>query len=255
MSKVQFNLLPDVKLEYNRTKHLEKTVVRLSLLAGVVSLAIFLTMLLMVNVVQKRQMDNSSKAVDAASQKLKAIPGIDQIITVQSQLQALSQLHQSKHALSQIFVYLPEITPADVSINKLDIDTTQSTMIISGTANSQQAVNTFVDTLKTTTYAIPDVKDQKGCSSASGQWNNDKKVCSQTAFPSVVESSFSINPTNAGYTINLQYDTKLFANNLVDTQGKAVSLDLSVKQTNPPSRLNDPASTLFNSSQTSTEGR
>jgi len=237
MAKVQFNLLPDVKLEYNRTQRVKSLVYTISTIALVASLIIFLLMLFMVDVVQKRQMNDAGKQVDSASQKLKAISGIDQIITIQNQLQALPKLHQSKHAVSRIFVYLPQITPTNVSINKLDLDEGQSTMVISGSANSQQAVNTFVDNLKSATYIVN---------------SQDKPTA---AFPSVVESAFIINSGNVGYTINLNFDPNLFASNLTDKDGKAIAPKITVNQSSSAANPKDPASTLFNSTQTSTEGR
>lgn len=237
MSKIQFNLLPDVKLQYNRTQRIKKLVFRISIMAVVASIVIFLLMLFTVDVLQKKQMDDAGQAVDQASKQLKDIPEIDQIITIQNQLLALTKLHQSKHAVNRIFTYLPQITPADVSINKLDLDITLTKMTIGGTANSQKAVNTFVDNLKQTTYIV------------------NPKDSAAPAFPSVVESAFNINQTNVGYTISLVFDPKLFANDLVDSSGKTLTPKVSIYQTSASSNLKDPASTLFNSSQTSTEGR
>jgi Tfp pilus assembly protein PilN len=230
MSKVQFNLLPDIKLAYNKAQATKRRVTSIAYTASAISLALFLLLIITVDVVQKKQLNDSAKEVDTASKQLRAVPQIDNIITVQSQLKSLSQLHQSKHVTSRIFTYLPQLTPSDVTINKLDLDLKQGTMVISGTANSQHSVNTFVDTLKVAQYKVN---------------SSDTPV---TAFPSVVESGFSINPASIGYTINLQVDLKLFANNLLDANGKPQTPQLIVKKTSTGSQ--NPSNTLFNSTQT-----
>lgn len=212
MSKVQFNLLPDLKLEYNKAQRLRKTVNSAAVLMTLVSIGILLLLLLSVEVVQKKQMSDAGKELDKVSKQLNSIPELNTIVTVQNQLQALSGLHESKHATSRVFVYLPQLTPAGVSINKLTLDLSQQTLVIGGQADSQKTVNAFVDTLKATTFKVTD---------------QDKAA---RAFPSVLESGFTINPTNINYTINMTLDPKLFANNLKDSQGQPAAPKLSIPQ-------------------------
>lgn len=107
-------------------------------------------------------------------------------------------------------------------------------MSISGTAASQKDVNTFVDTLKFATYKIG---------------SDSPKL----AFQNVVESGFNLNATGAGYTIDMQIDPQLFANNLKDAQGNPATPTISLDSESFSSPLKDPAMTLFNSSQSSTE--
>jgi Tfp pilus assembly protein PilN len=229
MSKVQFNLLPDIKIQYNEAQRLKNLVTTVCVLVagGLLGLLILLT--LTVDVVQKKQLTDSAKEVDKASQQLKSVPQIDQIITVQNQLKTLAQLHQSKHIPSRIFSFLPKLTPNDVTINNLTIDLKANTMAITGKANSQSSVNAFVDSLKFATYKTNGAPATK-------------------AFSSVVESAFSINQTNIAYTINLQFDPALFSNT-VNSDGKPVGPTLSVSQ--PTTSSLSPGSTLFNSSQSS----
>lgn len=233
MSWVQFNLLPDSKLEYKRAEHTKKLVFTSAFIASATSLAILLIMLGFVDGIQKKLMNDAAARVDKASSQLQSLK-IDKIITVQSQLKALPGLHQNKHITSRIYTYLPKITPPDVSINKLDMDLTQNTMVLSGTAGSQQSINTFIDTLKFATYTL-------GSGSVKAP-----------AFQSVVESGFNINPGSVGYTISMNFDPKLFANNLTDSQGKPVTPQISVDTSSFNSPLKSPSTTLFNSSQTST---
>lgn len=236
MSKVQFNLLPDSKLNFNRSQRTKKLVYTIATIACVVSIGLLLVLLLFVDGVQKKLMNDASKNVDKSSSQLQAL-NVGRIITVQSQLQALPVLHQNKHITSRIFTYLPKITPTNVSINRLDLDLTKNTMIISGSADSQKTVNTFVDTLKYATYTI-------GSQSSP-----------TPAFTQVVESGFSLNVGTVGYTINMQFDPKLFANGLKDSQGNAVTPNISVSNITASGALKDPSNTLFNSGQNGTGGQ
>jgi hypothetical protein len=50
---VEFNLLPDVKMEYLRTKRFEHLVITASFIVGAASLAVFVLLFLFVDVAQK----------------------------------------------------------------------------------------------------------------------------------------------------------------------------------------------------------
>jgi Tfp pilus assembly protein PilN len=226
MSKVQFNLLPDIKLEYNRTQRMKTMITTVATLVTAGSLALLILLVLTVDIVQKKQLTDSANDIDTASKQLKNVPQIDQIITVQNQLKTLSELHQSKHISSRIFTYLPKLTPPNLTINKLDMDLKANTMVISGKASAQSNVNAFADALKYATYKV-----------GGGT--------STPAFSSVVESAFTISQGGVAYTINLNFDPNLFLNS-VDKDGKPVSPVLTVNQ-QPASTLS-PSSTLFNSS-------
>lgn len=213
MSGIQFNLLPDVKLLHDKTQRTRQLVTTIAVAASAISFAIFIIMFISVGIIQKKQMDNAGKSVDTANAQLKSIPNLSTIITVQNQLQTLVGLHQSKHITSRIFTYLAQLTPTSVSIGKFDMDLTTNAITIAGNADNQQTVNTFIDTLKSTTYKV-------------GQGT------AQNAFPSVVESSFAINPGNVSYSLNLQFDPILFANNMLDAQSKPQTPQLTVPKIN-----------------------
>lgn len=226
MSSVQFNLLPDSKLEFNRTQSTKRMVLIIGVLASAVSLCILLAMLGLVDVVQKKMMNDAQKRVDSSNQQLKQLD-VDKIITVQNQLKTLPELHDKKHIMSHIFTYLPAITPPNVSISELDIDLAQNTLKLSGTAPTQKDVNTFIDTLKYATYKV-------GSNSPA------------PAFQGVVESGFGITTSGVGYSIDMTFDPQLFQN-MKDSQGSPVTPTVSVDK----SAINSPlstSSTLFNGS-------
>lgn len=228
MSQAQFNLLPDFKLESLRTSRTRNFVITISFAVAAISLFILLVLAGMVELVQKKQMSDAQKDLNTANSQLGSVSDLNKIVTVQNQLYALSGLHQNKHISSRIFNYLAQLTPTNASIRRLDLDLLQNTMTINGSADSQKTVNTFIDTLKFTTYKVGD---------------NDSP---HQAFSSVVETDFSINTGgNVSYALNMQFDPKLFANNLTDSQGRRQTPKLTVPSLTT-TRLGDPTSSLFN---------
>lgn len=228
MSAVQFNLLPDVKVDYARAKLTQDKVTKIASLVAGTTLAILIILLISVDVLQKKQLSDANGQVNQAASQLQAVPNLSKVLTVQYQLQTLATLHSSKHISSRLFTYLSQLTPAKASLGQLTLDIAHNVVTISGTADSQATVNTFIDTLKFANFQI-------GIDSTT-----------YPAFTSVVESSFNINPTNVSYTLNVQFDPRLFANNLTDSQGQLQSPKLVIKtQTTTRSALSTP-SDLFN---------
>src|SRR3982751_7077562 len=101
MSFVQFNLLPDSKLEFNRTQHTKRLVFTIAVISSAASLAILLVMAGLVYGVQKKLISDAATRVDKANTNLQKLD-ISKIITVQNQLQVLPSLHQKKHITSRI---------------------------------------------------------------------------------------------------------------------------------------------------------
>jgi Tfp pilus assembly protein PilN len=190
---VQFNLLPDVKLEFNRQQHTKRIVYTTSMLGVGIVVGLFILSFLVVNILQKKLLDNANNDINNYSAQLKKIPDLDKVLTIQNQLNSLPPMHQKKHVVSRLFDYLPKVTPPNVQIGKLDLDNTANTIIISGTASSVQLVNQFVDTLKFTSYT-------------AGTDQNTKTL----AFSGVVLSSVGRSDNKATYTITAKFDPALF---------------------------------------------
>ncbi len=238
MSRFQFNLLPDSKLATVKSSRSRSLLVSAALIVSAASAAIFLILLTTTSVVQKKQLSDADKTITAETAKLQSMSGLDKMITVQNQLSTLVDLHKNKHVSSRIFSYLPEVTPTQVSLGRLAMDFKAGTMQIDGTADSQKSVNTFIDTLKFTTYIVNSGDSPK------------------SAFPSVVESSFSIGTKNVSYSLNVTFDPALFANNILDSQGHAKAPTLQVpKLTTTRSVTDDPANLLFNGQNSNPGGR
>ena len=147
---------------------------------------------LTVHLFQKIHIRNLEKDIKNSAQSLKATPDLDKVLTIQNQLNSLPALHDEKPVTSRLFGYLGQVTPAQVSIGKLDLDFETTSLIISGNADSLSTVNKFVDTLKFTTYKV-DGSDQKS-----------------KPFTEVVLTNFGRSDKEATYQISLKFDKTIF---------------------------------------------
>lgn len=189
---IQFNLLPDIKQEFvkvNRTKH---AVVIISILVSVVLVIIFL-LLLSWDGLQKKNLNDINSDINTSKTKLLGTNDLNQILTIQNQLNALPALESQDPMVSNIFGYLSEITPDAATISTLSTDYGQHTMQISGDADSLATINVFADTLKFTTYSVVGSKQTK------------------PAFSDVVLSAFGVQGGDTTYTLSLDFDPALFS--------------------------------------------
>jgi Tfp pilus assembly protein PilN len=229
---IQLNLLPDVKLNYLKAQRSRKVITGVAIVVSAAAVGL-LVLMLVINGLQRKHLTDLSKDIDASSSKLQKQPDISRILTVQNQLSSLTGLHDAKPASSRLLGYLNQVTPAQVSITTLDTTNIDHTMTISGTADTLSSVNKYIDTLKSTTYKLPESEQ------------------TQNAFSSVVLGSFglatggSTTGKAASYTIMFGFEPVIF-----DTT-KQVTL-IVPKQTT--TRQNTQSTDLFGGSNT-TPGR
>ncbi|HEY4161093.1 MAG TPA: hypothetical protein VGM08_03465 [Candidatus Saccharimonadales bacterium] len=212
---VQFNLLPDVKLEYVKTQHTKRLITLASFIVSAAGIAILAVALLTVDVVQKKSLSDENHDIKTYSAQLKSVPNLDKMLTVQNQLNTLSTLHDQKPVTSRLFGYISQVTPALASLNQLDIDFSANTLTIGGTAPSLDVVSTYTDTLKATTYQATEA---------------DGGSTQTHAFSQVVLSSFGRNDSGATFTITCNFDPIIF--NTDDNVKLTVPQSAGANQTN-----------------------
>lgn len=193
---IQFNLLPDVKLEYIKARRTKQMVTLVSFIVTGVSVGLVVLLFVGVNVVQRNHLNNLNDDIRVKTEQLKSENDIDKILTVQNQLNSLNGLHDAKPAAERLGPYLAQLTPNEVSISDLSVDFSNQTMKIDGSTDALKWVNTFIDTLKFTTFEL------------DGQQKN--------AFSGVVMSSFNRADSGqsagkaAAYQITLTFDPAIF---------------------------------------------
>jgi Tfp pilus assembly protein PilN len=196
---IEFNLLPDVKMQYIKAERLKRLVISVSTLISIAALAIFILLFLFVDFAQKKHLSDINTDIKTNSSKLASNSNLNKILTIQNQIGALPALETQDPAVDRLFNYVTELTPAQATISSLNADFTQNTLSLTGGADSLATVNQFVDALKFTTYKTATV------------------TTDTPAFSTVVLSSFgysqagsSVKPAN--YTITLAFDPVIFGN-------------------------------------------
>jgi Tfp pilus assembly protein PilN len=190
---VQFNLLPNVKLEYIKARRVKRLMTLVSLGVIGVSVGVFVIMFTTVNVVQKQVLSNLNDDIKQYSDELQGTKDIDKILTVQNQLNTLPGLHDQKPVATRLFSYLTQLTPEKVSITRLSLDFDAKTISLTGEAPSVASINTYTDTLKATKYTTTETEDDP-----------------KPAFSDVVLASFGRDDKKANYNITFGFDEAIF---------------------------------------------
>ncbi len=190
---IQFNLLPDVKLEYIKSRRQKRLVIMIATVSASAALLILIALVGVVDGAQKKYIGDLNRDIKTNDTKLQQTKDLNKILTIQNQLNSLTALHEKKPAVSRLFDYLAELTPAQVSISKLSINLTTYTYSLTGSADALSTVNKFADTLKFTTYSL-----------------GAATTVQKKAFSSIVLQSFSRDTKTAQYSLNASFDPVIF---------------------------------------------
>jgi hypothetical protein len=173
-------------------------IVTISFIVGAASLGIFVLLFLFVDVGQKVRINQLNSQINNSSSQLNSNKNLNQILTVQNQLETIPTIEAEAPTTSRVFGYISQLMPANSTISSLDVDFTANTVTMSGGADTLATVNTLVDTLKYATYN-----------------DTTTNVKNAPAFSGVVLSSFSYSNTatngnTAQYSIAFSFNPTLF---------------------------------------------
>ena len=192
---IQFNLLPDVKLEYIKTRRTKRLVTIISLVAAGVSVAILALLFLTVQIVQHKHLVDISADIKSEVTTLNKVEDLNKILTIQNQLSSLPALRAKEPIVSRLFDYIQQTTPTQVNISKVDVDLLTNTITFAGTSDTLANANKYADTLKFATY--------KTSTATSGK-----------PFLNVV-TTLSKAEKSATFTVICSFDPVLFSNSEV----------------------------------------
>lgn len=186
---IQFNLLPDVKLEFIKANYLKRVIMIVAAISSVACLVIFFALFSYVKGAQKNHLSELDKDITKELTTLRENPDLDKILTVQNQLNSLSGLHDKKVVGSRLYDYFILLTPVKTTISDFDVKFAENTIQIEGNADALSTVNKFIDQMKFTTYELADgdpatLLDQDP--------SNDKPNTKGSAFSNVVLDSHEI---------------------------------------------------------------
>jgi hypothetical protein len=210
---IQFNLLPDVKLEYIKARRTKRMVMLVSTVVAGISITITVILFFGTNILQRQHLNNLDEDIKRDSHHLEEEDSLDKILTVQNQLGVLDQLHAQKPAAARLGTYLSQIVPQDVTISQMEVSFTDNTMIFDGSAPSLSVVNKFIDNLKFTTYkADADEGDAFSSVVLSSFGRSDEQ--SATGDPTTYQITVSYNPI----IFNIEQATELVVPSTITTR-------------------------------------
>ena len=189
---IQFNLLPDVKLEYIKTRRTKRLTTLVSLVAAGGALTVLLLLFLSVQVIQHKHLDDISKDIRTEVSNLNKVEDLNKMLTIQNQLTALPEIHAKEPVSSRLFGYIQQTTPIQANISNMEIDFSANTLRISGNADSLATANKYADSLKFATYKTSTTDKGKPFSNIVTTLTGDGK--------------------KATYTLSCNFDPILFSN-------------------------------------------
>jgi Tfp pilus assembly protein PilN len=193
---IQFNLLPDVKLEFIKTRKAKRIVTSISTIAAAAAVFILLIAVFFVYGVQKKSIRDLNSDITKYTAQINQAPDLNKILTIQNQLNSLPRLESQKPATQRLFTYLTQLTPNTATISQLSLSFSADSISLTGQADSLATVDQFVDTLKFTTYTL-------GSSTQTSP-----------AFSNVVLTSFGIGNTGQNtedsYVISTNFSPTIF---------------------------------------------
>lgn len=217
---IQFNLLPDIKLEYIKARRTKRMIMLIAFIVSGSAVGLFVLLLVTVHGFQKTHINNLTDDINAKKAELDQIKDLDKILTIQNQLNSLGGLHDQKPVVTRFYTYLPQLVPAKtgnqiLTLSDVTVSFTDTTMSFSGSADSLATINKFVDTLKFATFENQDGADIN-------------------AFSEVKLSSHGTQEGENSYKIDLKFDPLIFDSSQ-DIQLKVPDIISTRSETEKPS--------------------
>ena len=161
---IRLNLLPDVKIEYLKTKRAHAQVIGVASIVTMAAIGLVVLLAIWVYGGQDFLKKDLTEKLQKNAATLKAKPEIDKYLTLQNQLANLTALHESKSDFSRLLQFLPSITPEGVKFSGIELTADEElgyTLVFQGETKDYTGLATLRDTLVNAMLAPEgvDVKD------------------------------------------------------------------------------------------------
>ena len=200
---IQLNLLPDSKLYEIRARKIYKIITRTTLFLALVVVGITVLLFIEVKVIQVHTISSNNNQINSGRLALNKVTDLNQILKINDAIQTLPSLYNNRPDVTRLAGYLSLITPATVSIKTLGLNFAVGAFSFTGTADTIDTINTFVDTLKF-------------C-----QFTTGTDATEQLAFSKVVLTSYSyITGSTAGesFSVSAVFSPEIFATSVANVQ-------------------------------------
>lgn len=202
---IEINLLPSVKLEYLKSQQTKHAVVIGSILISLVSVGLLTLLFIYVQVVQPKYQSNVQSKIDSALEDSKTKKDAVKVVTVQGALEQIPALQDKKLITSNMFIYLKEFTPRDVSYSNVKIDLTASSLVLQGSATNFEQANVLANNLKSAKFTYSKSDDKQNIAPFT-----------DVVFDGLTKSVQSQDGKNVSFQITLKVDLTIFDQSIKD---------------------------------------
>lgn len=211
---IEINLVPDVKQELIRAQRVRTSVITISILIGLISIAIVAVLAIYIFVIQNVRGNISDKDITTGYAKLEKVSDLSKTLTIQNQLSQIGELNSKKSIDSRLFDVLAAVippSPNEIAVSQLNLDSTENTLSIQGQApNGYSAAEVFKKTIE----------------GAKINYTKNGETLSDYLASDISLSNTSYGQDSAGqqvliFTISFTYNTDLFS---PDSSGVTISL-------------------------------
>lgn len=234
---IQVNLIPDVKHEYIRAQRMRNSVISIAIIVVIAAVGLVILLAAVLGG-QKVTEAVTERTIQDEYKKLRAVDSVDDLVTIQQQLENISDVNDSKIVGSRLFDVLTAINPAppnDVRLSMVEFDPATKTISLEGSSNFTSA-DIFTKTIQNTTLEFT----EDGVSDA-------EPLATKI---DLLETNFGEDSNNAKvlrFKLTFEYNDKLFRNDLTNTRivSPTGSIDVTDSKLRVPdslfeSRPNDP---------------
>ncbi len=196
---IEINLLPAVKREYLKAQQMKHTVVVGSALTSLVAIGLLALMFVFVQVIQPQQQKSIQSDIDKSINDSKNKKNAVKVVTVQGALEQIPSLQDKKMITSNLFTYLNNFTPKEVSYGNIKLDMAESTLVLSGNATSFEQANVLANNIKSAKFTF---KKSDSAQSIT--------PFSNVVFVSLTKSDKPEENKNVSFQLTVKLDTLIF---------------------------------------------
>lgn len=233
---IEINLIPDIKREFLRNQRMRARVILGSITVCLAAGGLILVMF-MVLVGQKLMDDTVTRNIDDKHRTLTTKhPNLNNLVTIQSQVNSVSALNDEKQIMSRLASVLTAIRPLppnEVSISEVLVDPEEKLLTLQGVApGGYNVADAFRKTIERTTLQLTPYGDlpQKG---------EPVPLTGEVALGELGFGEDSAGRRVLSFKMSFNYNENLFANNFssVEIRGPAGVINVTDSRLRVPEDL------------------
>ena len=239
---IEINLVPDIKIEFLRSQRLRARVITLSVVVSLVAIGAVVALAMYMGTQAIRNAYDDGQIKSEAAKLSSNNPDLTKLVTIQNQLNIISDLNSNKQVSSRIFDLLsainpPAPSPNHISVNTVSLDPSNNAITIEGSADAGfNGADGFKKTILNTNV----------------QYTQNGQTATTPLSTDVTVSNTSLGMDGSGktvlrFTLMFVYPNQLFANDVsnVTVQSPTGAVDVTDSQAGVPSSLfSQPANAL-----------